>query len=176
MTNLESTLAPMRKRTLSKYRFLFLLLAMLALLTGCEALPETDLGGDKALVVDVVDGDTIWVEMNGQEFKVRYIGINAPELEREGMAEQPFASAAEEANRRLVLGQVVRLEKDISDTDQYGRLLRYVYLGDTLVNAELVRLGMARARAYPPDTALQQELYAAQDQARSRGVGIWSLE
>lgn len=171
--SISHNLKPLSGARSSTQRLVLLVLLMvLGVRCGIPLAPASETGR----VVDVVDGDTIWVEMNGEEFKVRYIGINAPELARDGQAEQPFASLAEDANRRLVLGQVVRLEKDISDTDQFGRLLRYVYLGDTFVNAELVRLGMARARAYPPDTTLQQELYAAQDQARSRGVGIWSAE
>ena len=130
--------------------------------------------GESGRVVKIVDGDTIWVELGSKEFKVRYIGMNAPELAHKGVAEQPYARAATEANRRLVEGQVVTLVKDVSETDQYGRLLRYVYVGDTFVNAELVRLGMARAKAYPPDTGLQEELYAAQDEARAARRGLWA--
>ncbi|MHB9033997.1 MAG: thermonuclease family protein [Anaerolineae bacterium] len=151
-----------------------LALVLLGMLVGCAYLPPPgSAAGESAAVVDVVDGDTIWVRMGAREFKVRYIGMNAPELAREGVAEQPFARAAREANRRLVEGQVVILVKDVSDTDQYGRLLRYVYVGDTLINAELVRLGVARAKAYPPDTTLQNELFAAQDEARAARRGIW---
>ncbi len=155
----------------------FLAALLLALLAGCGygVLPAAP-AGETGLVVDVVDGDTIWVRIGAEEVKVRYIGINAPELERDGVNEQPFARAAQEANSRLVVNKMVTLVRDISDTDQYGRLLRYVYVGETFVSAELVRQGMARARAYKPDTRLQAELYAAQDEARAARRGIWSQE
>ncbi|MCE5260238.1 MAG: thermonuclease family protein [Chloroflexi bacterium] len=158
-------------------RIVRVLLAMLCLsaclLGGCaNSVPA----GESGRVVDVVDGDTIWVNMSGEEFKVRYIGINAPELAHDEVEEQPYARAAEEANRRLVEGQIVTLVKDVSETDRYGRLLRYVYVGDTLINAELVRQGMAHAKAYPPDTGLQEELDAAQDEARAARRGIWATD
>ncbi|NIM05287.1 MAG: hypothetical protein GTN65_06650, partial [Armatimonadetes bacterium] len=60
-----------------------------------------------------------------------------------------------QANRELVEGKEVRLERDVSETDRYGRLLRYVYVDDVLVNAELVKKGLAEVRSYPPDTRYQ---------------------
>lgn len=99
---------------------------------------------EKAEVVAVVDGDTIRVRIGGREFTVRYIGIDTPDE-----VGRPYASEATEANRRLVGGRAVELEKDVSETDGFGRLLRYVYVetsaGTVMVNAELVRLGFARA-------------------------------
>ena len=79
-----------------------------------------------------------------------------------------------QANRRLIEGKEVRLERDLSDTDKYGRLLRYVYVDDTLVNAELVRLGLAEARAYPPDTRYQDLLAQLEREARRDGRGMWA--
>ncbi len=84
-----------------------------------------------------------------------------------------LAKAATASNRALVQGKTVWLEKDVSETDRYGRLLRYVYVGDVMVNAELVRLGHAVARQYPPDTrhhALFEQLEAP---AKAAGIGIW---
>jgi len=83
----------------------------------------------------------------------------------------PEASAA---NKALVEGKAVYLEKDVSDTDRYGRLLRYVFLADgTFVNGELVRQGYAQAITYPPDVKYQKLLRALEQEARSRGKGLW---
>jgi micrococcal nuclease len=119
-------------------------------------------------VIEVIDGDTIRIEGG---LSVRYIGIDTPEM---GLLPEPLAIEATEANRRLVEGKRVRLEKDVSETDRYGRLLRYVYAGDVLVNAELVRLGLARAVAYPPDTGYQDILEEAEAAARKAARGMWA--
>jgi len=125
--------------------------------------------GQFARVTNVVDGDTIDVEIAGQTFRVRYIGMNTPERG------QPFFSESTAANEQLVAGQTVRLEKDVSETDRYGRLLRYVYLQDgTFVNAELVRLGYAQAATYPPDIKHQELFLQLQAEARNAGRGLWA--
>jgi len=85
-------------------------------------------------------GHTIKVDIDGAVYTVRYIGIDCPEMD------QQFGGEAAEANRQLVEGQTLLLEKDVSETDRYGRLLRYAYLADgAFVNAELVRAGYASA-------------------------------
>jgi endonuclease YncB( thermonuclease family) len=139
-----------------------------------SALPvssETPLAGhETALVVRVLDGDTVEVLLAGEKLRLRYIGIDSPE---DGL---PFSSEATQANRQLVEGKKVLLEKDVSETDRYDRLLRYVYLQDgTFINAELVRAGYARAAAYPPDTRYQDYLESVQQEASQAGLGIWAL-
>ncbi len=122
----------------------------------------------EARVTRVIDGDTIYVEIDGREYSVRYIGVDALE---DG---SPCAVASTEANRRLVEGRIVRLEKDISETDKYARLLRYVYVGDTMVNAELVRQGYAQAISYPPDIHYSDFFSSLEQEARAAGRGCWS--
>ena len=117
----------------------------------------------------VVDGDTIEVMMGGERHTVRYIGMDAPEQQGERMG--PEASVA---NRALVEGKTVYLEKDHSEADKYGRLLRYVFVGDVFVNAELVRQGLARAQAYPPDLKYQEQLAQLDQEARQAGRGMWA--
>lgn len=119
------------------------------------------------LVVQVIDGDTIVIE--GGE-RVRYIGVDTPELEPNPAQ---FAREARDLNRSLVEGKRVVLEKDISDRDRFGRLLRYVYVGRVLVNAELVREGAAVALPYPPDTRYQGCLSAVQREAVADRRGVW---
>jgi len=138
-------------------------------------------------VTYIVDGDTIHVEIGGEEFRVRYIGIDAPEIAHDNNPGERLGQEATQANERMVGGKRVILETDTSDTDQFGRLLRYVWLapgtdypagspstGWVLVNEELVCLGYADATTYPPDTRHQAVLNAAEQTARAAGVGIWS--
>lgn len=120
-------------------------------------------------VTQVVDGDTIVVlASDGITYTVRYIGIDAPES---GM---PFSQEASAANTALVLSQPVTLIQDVSETDQYGRLLRYVLVGDRLVNLELVRMGLASAQAWLPDTVCAEAFQTAESEARTAQLGMWA--
>lgn len=128
-----------------------------------------------AHVVKVFDGDTILVSIDGLEYVLRYIGIDTPETVRPGHPVEWLGPEATAVNKALVNGQDVYLEKDVSETDRYGRLLRYVYLEDgTMVNAELVRMGYAYSRAYPPDVKHQELLDLAERGAREAGRGLWA--
>lgn len=124
-----------------------------------------------AYVTYVVDGDTIELE-NGEH--VRYIGIDTPELARDGQLLECFGEESRRRNEELVLGKQVTLVRDASDRDRYGRLLRYVFVDDTFVNEELVREGFAHAPSYPPNTTRQQALRQAERTARTNGSGLWS--
>ena len=98
-------------------------------------------------VTRVIDGDTIEAFVNGQTVTIRYIGIDTPETVHPGEEVQYFGPEAAEKNKQLVEGKNVILVKDVSETDQYSRLLRYVLVGDLygqFVNYELVRQGYAR--------------------------------
>lgn len=117
-----------------------------------------------AKVIQVIDGDTIAIKGG---YHVRYIGIDAPEKD------EFYYLEAKQVNEELVKGKKVRLEKDISDKDRYGRLLRYVYLDGTFVNAEMVRRGYAWAKAYPPDVKYQVYLEAMEKEAKQSKRGIW---
>jgi endonuclease YncB( thermonuclease family) len=127
----------------------------------------TPVPSDLAVVVEIIDGDTIDVNIGGSVYRVRYIGINTPE------ADQACAAEATTANANLVAGQAVRLVKDVSETDQFNRLLRYVYIGETFVNAELVRQGWAEAVEYPPDLSNAPLFNDLEDVARLQNIGCW---
>lgn len=122
-------------------------------------------------VVNVVDGDT--VKLEGGEV-VRYIGIDAPETVHPSKPAQCFGREAGEKNSELVEGKEVRLVKDVSETDKYGRLLRYVYAGDIFVNEYLVRNGYAKASSYPPDVKYQDQFRQAEEEARNSKRGLWA--
>jgi endonuclease YncB( thermonuclease family) len=131
-----------------------------------------------AQVVRVVDGDTIKVSIDGTEYTVRYIGMDTPETVKPGTPVQWMGPEASAANKALVEGQQVVLEKDVSEVDRYGRLLRDVWLdrpeGWLLVNVELVRLGFASVSTYPPDVAYESVLLDAQREAREADRGLWA--
>jgi micrococcal nuclease len=131
-----------------------------------------------AQVVSITDGDTIRVQFGGREYPVRYIGMDTPETH---FGVEPLGPEAADANARLVAGRQVVLEKDVSETDKYGRLLRYVWLRDDsgwlLVNLELVRLGFAQVATYPPDVKYTDSLLLpAQRAARAAGIGLWASD
>ena len=132
------------------------------LLCACGSSPDT------ATVTRVIDGDTIIIDTG---HRVRYIGIDTPEVYPEREA---YGMEAWQANRQLVEGKQVSLERDVSEKDKYGRLLRYIYADDIFVNAELVRQGLAEAKAYPPDTKYQDLLEQVEKEARRAGRGMWA--
>jgi len=124
-------------------------------------------------VVYVVGGDTIDVQLDGRTVRVRYLGINTPETKHPTRGVEPFGPEADAANRRLVEGKTVRLELDVQPRDRYQRLLAYVYVGDLMVNAELVRQGYAQVATFPPNVRYQDRFRALQQEAREAQRGLW---
>lgn len=122
------------------------------------------------LVTRVIDGDTIEIE-GGQ--RIRYIGIDTPETVDPSSPTQCYGIEASNKNTELVENKYVRLEKDVSETDRYGRLLRYVWVGDVFVNESLVREGYAYSSSYPPDIKYQELFRSAESEARENGRGLW---
>lgn len=130
---------------------------------------------EQFLVTRVFDGDTIEVNVSGQTKSVRYIGINTPEISQPNKPAEPFSKDASDKNRVMVEGRYVKLEKDISEIDQFGRLLRYVYVDGIFVNAELIRLGFAQVYSWPPDTKYQDLLVKLEKEAKDNKRGLWGL-
>ncbi len=126
---------------------------------------------ESALVARVIDGDTIELA-DGRT--VRYIGIDTPETKHPTKGVQCFGKEASMHNQSLVLGKNVVLENDVSTTDRYGRLLKYVWLDGELINYRLVAEGYALASSYPPDIARQATFREAENQARLSSLGLWS--
>ena len=129
------------------------------------ALP-TPVDAEVVTVQDVVDGDTIRLS-NGRS--VRYIGINTPERG------QPFYEDASQINEQLLAsGQQVRIERDVESLDKYGRILAYVWVGDTLANLEIVRQGYANTFTVPPNVRYQDILGQAEQEAKAAKRGLWA--
>lgn len=130
--------------------------------------------GEQAVVKKVIDGDTIELE---NDEKVRYIGIDTPETVDPRRPVGCFGKEASEENRKLVEGKTVYLVKDVSETDKFGRLLRYVYLsqenGALFINDYLVRQGFAKTSTYPPDIKFTTEFLDAEREAGANNRGLW---
>jgi len=127
----------------------------------------------EAIVLHVDDGDTIDVRVDEKVERVRYIGIDAPEVAHEGRGGAPGGEAAARVNRALLRGRHVRLEFDQERRDRYGRLLAYVWTGGTMVNLEMVRLGYARALTIPPNIRYARRFVRAEASAKRAELGLW---
>ena len=141
----------------------------------------------EGFVVYVVDGDTVHVRIENRVEKVRYLGINAPEIPHPHRGGPPplcagrprgrAAWAADDAAKRINLdlagGQHVRLELDRQHRDEHGRLLAYVWAGETMLNAEMVKRGYAEVVSIPPDLRYRALFTRLQNEARQAGRGLW---
>lgn len=147
----------------------FAILMFVLLLTGCSS------NTSETTIVEVVDGDTIKVNINGKIESVRFLLVDTPEM---GKRPQPFAEEAKNFIEELLSEDTVILEKDNSDRDKYGRLLMYVYTsGGKSVQEELLKEGLARvAYVYAPNTKYVDKYDAIQKEAQNNDVGIWSIE
>lgn len=137
--------------------------------------PEMVREGYKGKVVRVIDGDTIEIEGG---VKVRLIGVDTPESVDPRRAVECFGKEAALESESLLLGKTIFLMKDISETDKYNRLLRYVFVesedGKLLfVNDFLVRQGFATVATFPPDVKYSQQFLNAQEEARQAKRGLW---
>ena len=163
-------MAPFLKK-LSGYRTSLLIsgLIILAAVVGCAPQPAEP--PPQARVVQVIDGDTVMLEGGA---RVRVLGIDAPEMEKEGRPAEFLAHQAKSGLREMTLDKTVRLEYDRQHYDHYGRLLAYLFLPDgTLVNAEMVRQGLARVYFHAPNDRFREPLLAAQKEALEAKRGVW---
>jgi len=119
----------------------------------------------------VDDGDTVVL---GDGRRIRYAGINAPEVAHNNSPAERFGPEARDFNRKLVLHKKVRLEFDREKNDQYGRVLAYVFLRDgTFVNAQLVKDGYAYYVFRRPNIKYDSLLFRFQREAMAKRVGMW---
>ena len=130
---------------------------------------------NQAFVTHVIDGDTIEIE-NGQ--RVRLLGVDTPETVDLRRPVGCFGKQASNKSKELLSGKIVILEKDVSEADKYGRLLRFVYLpllGDQtlFVNDYLIREGYGKVLTIPPDVKFAEQFLEAQRKARELKKGLW---
>lgn len=148
--------------------------------TNATTAAVVGIAGERVLVTKVIDGDTIEIEGG---IKVRLLGIDTPETKDPRRSVECFGKEAANETKRLLEGSMVILEKDLSETDKYRRLLRYVFLpldpesssGQMLfVNDYLIREGFAKTLTYPPDVKYSQALLEAQTAAKVNNKGLWA--
>lgn len=147
------------------------------------SVPEYDFADTDDLVacelIRVVDGDTIVVVFEGEETKVRFIGVNTPEsvTGNSNRDTQEGISASDFTKSLLSNADIVYIELDEGKYDKYDRLLAYVYTEDGVqINALLLHNGYARTMFYNPNYKYQTEFTEIQNYAKSNEVGFWGID
>lgn len=141
-----------------------------------ETRDEPGEGRVRATVVEVVDGDTVYVSptLDGEE-SVRLIGVDVPEKAGSPRGEQPLGKESLAFARERLEGRAVELEFDVERVDDYGRNLAYLYVEGAMFNETLLREGYAQISTFPPNTRYLTRFEEAQDEARGAGRGLWGL-
>jgi micrococcal nuclease len=158
----------------SVYKKLFVVFIFILALFGCQQASSKI----PAVVLEVIDGDTLKVEVNGKKETVRLLLIDTPESVHPTKPVQPFGVEASHYVKKLLpKGTEVELELDVRERDKYGRLLAYVWVNGKMVNELLLEQGYARvAYVFEPNTKYVDEFRAIQEKARKKELRIWSLE
>lgn len=144
---------------------------------GMEVNETENINNGEYQVTRVVDGDTIEINYNGTEEKVRLIGIDTPEsVHPDEEKNSKYGEQASEYTKQLLEGKTVKLEFDVEERDSYGRLLAYVYVDDIMVNKKLLEEGLAQIATYPPNVKYVDEFTKIQEEARENKKGFWAEE
>jgi micrococcal nuclease len=152
----------------------YLLLVLFLFLAAIPSPAQTD--SKWYQVSKIVDGDTFWIiNANGQEEKIRLIGVDAPESRKSGKKEIGYYGKESKAYvTQLLTGKKVRLEYDVSKYDRYKRTLAYVYLENgTFLNAFLIKNGYASVMTVPPNVKYADLFVQLQKEARDKKKGLW---
>lgn len=153
-----------------------------------QTIKESSQSLETVEVTRVVDGDTIKINLNDEEYSIRMIGIDTPESVHPDQSKNTIygQKASDYTKSKIEKGQTVYLQKDVSNTDKYGRLLRYVWLEipeDTentdeiknkMFNALVIESGYANAYPYEPDTKLKDLFSQLEQEAKEKNVGLWA--
>ncbi|MGE5328140.1 MAG: thermonuclease family protein [Deltaproteobacteria bacterium] len=125
-------------------------------------------------VIRIVDGDTIVVNLNSKEEKVRLIGVDTPETVKPGTPVQKYGKEASNFTKNMLIDKKVKLEFDVQHRDKYARLLAYVYLEDgRMFNKILIEQGYAQVMTVPPNVKYQQAFIKLQRKAKENKKGLW---
>lgn len=125
-------------------------------------------------VIHVIDGDTIVVDINGVEEKVRLIGVDTPELNSTDDTIASFAKTAADFTAQKLNNRQILIELDTQERDRYQRVLAYVYLQGVMFNKILLREGLAQVATYPPNVTYADDFVELQRKAVENQVGLWS--
>jgi micrococcal nuclease len=154
-------------------RSLVLLLGLMSVACAGDAVAPNTTERTSVPVVEVVDGDTIRVDLDGQEIAVRLIGIDTPERDGPYTTLECYGEEASRFTHDALDGRTVELEFDVERSDRYGRTLAYVWLDGALFNERLVRSGFAVVTTFPPNVRYVERFTAAQRGAREERRGLW---
>ena len=140
----------------------------------------------KATVIEVIDGDTIKVKIGNKEEKIRMVLVNTPETKHPTKGVEYYGKEASAYTKKELTNKEVYLEKDVSDRDKYGRLLRYIWLEipnlnnkidqelkEKCFNAKLLLDGYANLSTFPPDVKYVEQFKDFEKEAKKSGVGLW---
>ena len=155
----------MPRKPYTYYRIPIFLTAIISLVYFTEINRKPAAKKETYLVERVIDGDTLVLTMNE---KVRLIGIDCPERK------EPFYEKAKSRLEELTLQRSIELERDKSDKDRFGRLLRYIFIDNRMANEILLEEGLAKAKAYKPDTKHSILFKQLEQQAKQNQRGFWS--
>lgn len=132
---------------------------------------------ETGIIVHITDGDTFDILIDGRKSRVRMLGINTPESVDPRRPVECFGREASNYLKDLINNKQVRLEQDSDKpgTDEYGRLLRYVFLGDTNINEQMIRDGYAYEYTYKSEKyTYQNQFKKAEKFARENKLGLWA--
>lgn len=175
------------RRGKNKYsKIIGIIIALIAVAVPYFKSQDKDANYQAAQVVRVVDGDTIKVDIDGEKYKVRMIGVDTPETVHPKKGVEYYGKAASNFTKKELTDKTVYLQKDVSDTDKYGRLLRYVwinkpssanpsekYIEENMYNAILVKRGFARVFTMQPDSKYADLFVKLERDARQHNTGLW---
>lgn len=125
-----------------------------------------------ATVSSVIDGDTIILS---DKRRVRYIGIDTPEFQPQSKDVECYAKEAKKKNIELVSKKTIQMKRDISETDTYGRFLRYVWVDSTFVNEYLIKEGYAKQVTFPHDITYAEYFQLLAKEAKEKKKGLWDI-
>ena len=151
--------------------------ALLIGLVSCSSSsPKPNGKSDLGKIADVIDGDTVDIDINGRTERVRLIGVNTPETKHPTKPIECFGpEASAYLTQLLPKGTRVRIERDVEARDRYGRMLLYLYLGsnDLFINLDLVARGYGTPMSIEPNTFHRNDCVRAAAQAEAADVGLW---
>lgn len=144
--------------------------------SGTSEDPGPGNAGDRTRVdvLDVIDGDTIRVDLDGSSTPVRLIGIDTPERDGPYTREECFGAEASRYTQRALGGRSVDLEFDVERTDRFDRTLAYVWIDGGLFNERILLDGYAQLATFPPNVRYVERFADAQRRARDGGAGLWA--
>ncbi|MDQ0195520.1 thermonuclease family protein [Paenibacillus wynnii] len=157
-----------------------LLLLLLFTAAGCQLSPqETKSNRTQVQLIRTVDGDTLTVNYNGKQEKVRLLLIDTPEMSHSVYGKEPYAQDAKSYTAKMIQdAEMLELEFDDGpERDKYSRLLAYVYVDGIMLQEALLKQGLARvAYIYPPNVRYVDLFKEIEDKSQDKAIGIWRVE